>query len=226
MARRNRPNDPPLPRLVVGVAILAIGAIVFMNRAGGRDLSDYLEWWPLALIALGLAHLPYRKWVLAGWWLLVGTYFLLPLLGISRLNFWLVLGVWPLTISLAGATLIVHALRPGERSFTATAVMAGNVRKIGGQFKGGELTAVMGGCDIDFTAATIDGEALLDVLVFWGGIIVRVPRGWSVIDRVTPVLGGYEDKTTRPPDGAPRLVIRGSAIMGGIEVRHPKENGD
>src|SRR5213075_1970970 len=119
---------------------------------------------------------------------------------------------------------ILHAMRQGEHSFSATAVMAGNVRKVGGQFKGGEAVAVMGGCDLDFTAAAINGEAVLDVLAFWGGIGVHVPRGWKVIRRVTALLGGYEDKTTAAPEGAPRLIIRGSAIMGGIDVRHPKEN--
>jgi hypothetical protein len=222
----SRRNDPPLPRLVFGVAVVAVGAIVFMNRTHGRDLFDGLEWWPLALIALGLAQLPYRKWVAAAVWLIAGTYFLLPLLGVARMHFWRIIGLWPLLISVAGATLIMHALRRGERSFSATAVMAGNVRKVGGPFKGGELTAVMGGCDIDFAAATLDGEAVLDVLAFWGGIVVRVPRGWTVVDKVTPILGGYEDRTTRGADGAPRLIIRGSAIMAGIEVRHPKENGD
>ena len=64
------------------------------------------------------------------------------------------------------------------------------------------------------------------MLAFWGGIGVTVPRQWSVVNRVTPILGGYEDRTSSAPDGAPRLIIRGSAIMGGIEVRNPKENGD
>src|SRR5262245_37052132 len=102
--------------------------------------------------------------------------------------------------------------------------MAGNVRKVGAQFKGGEVVAVMGGCDVDLSAASIAGEAVLDVLAFWGGIGIRVPRGWEVVDRVTPILGGFDDRSDDAPAGAPRLVLRGAVIGGGIDVRHPKES--
>ena len=42
-----------------------------------------------------------------------------------------------------------------------------------------------------------------------------------MVGRVVPLLGGYEDKT-RPPKGAAAhtLVVRGFAIMGGIEVKN------
>jgi len=224
--RRNRRNDPPLPRLVFGVAIVAIGAIVYMHSVRGTDLTPLYDWWPVGLIAIGLAHLPYRRWGAAAVWMGGGAWFLMRTMEASRVYVTDILGLWPLMISFAGVMLIQHAVRPGERTFSASAVMAGNVRKVGARFEGGEVVAVMGGCDIDFTAATIDGEAVLDVLAFWGGIGVTVPRDWTVVNHVTPILGGFEDKTSRAADGAPRLIIRGSAIMGGIEVRNPKENGD
>jgi hypothetical protein len=222
--KRDLRRDPPLPRLVFGLIILAAGLIFWLDNIGRIDAHDYLEWWPLAPIALGLAHLPHRKWVGAAWWLLVGTYFLLPLLGLPRVGLGRILGLWPLLISAAGATLIVHSLRHHQYSFSAPAVMAGNVRKVGGTFKGGEAIAVMGGCDLDFASATVEGEAVLDVLAFWGGIGVRVPRGWNVEWRVTSLLGGYDDKASGASvPGAPRLIIRGTAIMGGIDLRNSKE---
>src|SRR5436853_7723887 len=116
---RDRRRDPPLPRLVVGVAIVAMGVLFWRDRMGQIDARDYLEWWPLAPIALGLAQLPYRRWIAAGWWLLVGTYFLLPVLGIPRFHLGMILGLWPLLISVGGATLIMQALRRGPRSFSA-----------------------------------------------------------------------------------------------------------
>ena len=220
-----RPHDPPLPRLVFGLSILAAGVIFWLDRIGRVDARDILEWWPLALIALGLAQLPYRKWVAAAWWLLVGTYFLLPMIGISRAPLRYILGLWPLLISYAGLMLMMQALRRTERSFGAVAVMAGNVQRVGSQrFKGGEAVAVMGGCEIDLRNAQIEGEAVIDVLAFWGGIEIKVPRGWKVIYDVTVLLGGLVGKTDPAPEGAPRLVIRGSAIMAGVEVRHPRES--
>ena len=54
----------------------------------------------------------------------------------------------------------------------------------------------------------------------WGGIEIRVPPDWTVISRVDPILGGYEDKTTPPKDDSKRFVVRGSVVMGGIEVKN------
>ena len=55
----------------------------------------------------------------------------------------------------------------------------------------------------------------------WGGIEIRVPDDWTVDLRGVPVLAGFVDKT-RPPAMATekRLVIRGMALMGGVEIKN------
>ena len=68
-------------------------------------------------------------------------------------------------------------------------------------FRGGDLTAVMGGCEIDLRQAAINGDATIDVFAMWGGIEIRVPGNWTVAFHVTPDLGGVEDKT-RPSLGS------------------------
>ncbi len=217
----------PWQRLVFGLAVLTAGILFWLDQMGTINAGYYFRWWPLALMAMGLAHLLERRWFGAAVWLLFGTYFLLPLLGIARVQFWRIIGLWPLLISVGGITLVLQALRRtgGDRSVHAVAVMAGNIRRIGSQeFAGGEAVAVMGGCEIDLTSASIAKEAVIDALAFWGGIEIRVPRDWKVIGRVAEILGGYEDKTAGAPENAPRLVVRGSAIMGGIEVRNPPES--
>ena len=52
-------------------------------------------------------------------------------------------------------------------------------------------------------------------------IEIRVPEDWTVVSRVVPLMGGVDDKT-RPPQSATahRLVLRGFAIMGGIEIKN------
>jgi len=88
-------------------------------------------------------------------------------------------------------------------------------------FRGADLLAIMGGCEIDLRQAAINGEAVIDVFAMWGGIEIRVPEDWTVVSRVVPLMGGVDDKT-RPPQAATahRLVLRGFAIMGGIEIKN------
>jgi hypothetical protein len=216
-------RDSPWQRLVFGLILLGAGVVFWLDQVGTINARDYFVWWPLALIAMGVANLLERRWFAAAIWWVTGIYSLLPLMGYSRFPLWRILGLWPLMISFAGLTLVAQALRRsgGTPAFRAIAVMAGNNRRIASQnFQRGEAVAVMGGCEIDLSPARIAEEAVIDVLAVWGGIEIRVPTGWKIIGRVAPILGGYEDKTAGAPDGAPRLVIRGSAIMGGIEVRN------
>jgi hypothetical protein len=103
----------------------------------------------------------------------------------------------------------------------AFAVMSGNERRgIASTFRGGDLAAFMGGVTLDLRQAKMAPEgAVLDTFAFWGGIEVKVPESWQVRGEVIPLMGGFEDKT-RPKAGAVdgTLVIRGFAIMGGVEV--------
>src|SRR5439155_13902828 len=110
-------------------------------------------------------------------------------------------------------------------SFRALAWMGGSGRTINSHdFVGGDAVVVMGGAEVNLADAKITSEAVIDVLAFWGGIDIRVPKDWIIESHVTPLLGGYSNRTTNPTSGdGPRLIIRGSAIMSGIEVRNPKE---
>jgi hypothetical protein len=106
---------------------------------------------------------------------------------------------------------------------SAMAILGGVERKNNCQdFRGGDVTAVMGGCHIDLRGASITPmhEPALDVFAMWGGIEIWVPPDWTVISKVNPILGGYEDQTTAPKDESKRFVVRGSVVMGGIEVRN------
>jgi hypothetical protein len=225
-----RKRDNPWARLVWGLAILTAGVIGWLDHTGALNARDYLEWWPLVLIALGLAHLPQRQWVTTLVFVAIGVLFLPPLPFLPHFRLAKILGLWPLLISVGGVNLIRQALSPAARSasannsFHTVAVMGGVGRGVSSSdFAGGDAVAVMGGCEINLSGAKITKEAIIDVLAFWGGIEIRVPRGWHIENQVVPILGGIVDKTDRDvPAGAPTLIIRGSAIMGGVEVKHPK----
>jgi hypothetical protein len=229
-SERRRRHDNPWARLVWGMAILAAGIIGWLDHTGQLHASDYLQWWPLIVIALGVSHLPQRQWITAVVLVAIGMLFLPPLPFFPHVRVALILGLWPLLISVGGVSLIRQALRPALKdaaktnSFHSVVVMGGVGRGVASRdFLGGDVVAVMGGCEINLAAATITKEAVIDVLAFWGGIDIRVPRGWHIENQVTPILGGVVDKTDDDaPAGAPKLIIRGSVIMGGMEVKHSK----
>jgi predicted membrane protein len=102
----------------------------------------------------------------------------------------------------------------------ATVFLGGFNRRYPSQnFRGGDLTAIMGGGKVDLRDAQMSGnEARIEVFALMGGIEILVPRGWSIEPRFTPILGGYEDKTSRENSGPQRLIIDGTAIMGTVTV--------
>jgi hypothetical protein len=100
------------------------------------------------------------------------------------------------------------------------AVLGGFERRLATpDFRGGEITAVMGGCALDLRESSIVKEAVINVFVIWGGINIKVPPDWTVVLNGTPIMGGFSEKTLSVPDRGKRLVITGYAIMGGVEVR-------
>ncbi len=82
--------------------------------------------------------------------------------------------------------------------------------------------AIMGGCDMDLRRAEIDGpEVVITAFAFWGGIKIVVPEGFDVDLVGLSVMGGRSLKLRDVPivPGSPRIVVRGFAVMGGIDVR-------
>jgi predicted membrane protein len=103
------------------------------------------------------------------------------------------------------------------------AILGGFSRKSNAKdFQGGELTAVMGGCELDLRNAILKGdEATIEIFALWGGVVIRVPEDWTVVVKVSPIMGGVED-TSLPPKNGPdkRLIITGFTIMGGAEIKN------
>jgi predicted membrane protein len=87
-------------------------------------------------------------------------------------------------------------------------------------FRSAEATCLMGGCHLDLRNATMgpDGTAQIEVFVIMGGINLNVPPNWTVISHVTALLGGIDDKTHTPANPTQQLILRGTVVMGGIEI--------
>ena len=97
-------------------------------------------------------------------------------------------------------------------------------------FRGGDITAIMGGGQLDLRLATIPPgeEAILDIVAVMGGVEILVPSNWEISTPIFPFMGGVEDKRFPPlqtdPNGVRseaggRLVLRGLVMMGGVHIK-------
>jgi hypothetical protein len=106
------------------------------------------------------------------------------------------------------------------RSF---AILSGSeLRPMSRPFRGADLSAVLGGINLDLTSARMEGDnARVDLFAFCGGIDIHVPPDWTVTSKVATLLGGFTDKR-RPTTTLPTktLILDGFAVMGGIEVKN------
>ncbi len=232
------------PQVVLGLIIVLIGVVFTLDNMDVLYARDYVRYWPAFLVLYGISKLLQPRSTpgtnaLGGTqgrfsgiiFIFIGSALLLDRMGVLEFRLW---DFWPLLFVAIGLSLIWRSYRrttgrsseviaPDDANTTigGMAFMSGFRRTSNSQnFQGGELTAIMGGCEIDLRQASMkDGEAVIDAFAFWGGIEIKVPLDWSVVLEGTPLLGGFDDKT-RPPQGgsAKRLVVKGFAIMGGVEI--------
>ena len=218
------------PRLILGLGVLAIGLLFTADSLGMADAGIVFDYWPVLLIAVGATRVGGRTTpdkVFAGFWIGAGIWLLawnLEYIDLNPVEFF-----WPFVLILFGLTMISGALRRrsapagGDSMVNIIAVMSGVERQHGSQdFEGGNVTAFMGGGRLDLRQARLaSDEVELQFFCMWGGYELRVPPDWEISMEVLPLLGAVEDKRTHQErrDGAPRLVLKGVVIMGGIEVK-------
>lgn len=221
--------------------LLFIGAgSIWALRVGGVELPSWLYSWGLLLIAIGLINGAKHQFRVGGWLIptLIGVVFFAdefyPLDNVQ--NF-----IWPLVLVAVGFVMFFkpkgrhqHRNRNRNRASSVevydeinedhvslTTIMAGAEKNVtSNDFKGGDITSILGGNEINFLNADINGTAVLDVTCIMGGSKLTLPANWLVKTEVTSIMGGIEDKRFVDTDSDPSkvLILKGTAIMGGIEI--------
>ena len=250
-------NDTRLtlnPQFIIGLGLVLFGTLLTLDRMELIDAARSFRFWPVVLIALGAwiviergqTGRSFPGYVL----LIVGSFLLLDALGVVRVRFWELF--WPVMIVLVGARMIMQtpSYRRRRHGFTANAtagsaqaasepdgtismfsVLGSDQRAINDKaFRGGDVTTIIGGTQLDLRQAAIEpgGQAVVNIFVLMGGHEVWVPSGWTVVVEVTPVLGGVEDKrlpqvfdaAARAAGTPPRLVLRGLVMLGGLTIKN------
>jgi predicted membrane protein len=219
-------------RAVFGIIVILLGALLLLDNMAVLDGRDVLRFWPILLIVLGAVKIFEPQQTSSRTWgvilVVAGLFFLMRTLDIYDFRF---RDFWPIVLIVAGAGMLWGTFtrrrlsmegETDENVLNGSAILGGLTRSVVSQdFRGGDLTAIMGGCEIDLRKAAISGEeAVLNVFAMWGGMEIRVPEHWTVVTKAVPILGGVSDET-RPKNepGMKRLVITGTVIMGGVEIK-------
>lgn len=217
-----------ITRSVTGLAIIAAGAALLFSNLGIYNFNALVnDWWPVAIIVTGLLILlnDVKSYVWALLIIVVGSILQLKQLDIVDINPWQLLT--PLLIIFIGISVLLNrsatkkSVTKSERD-DITAILSGsNKRNTSEDFRGSKITAIMGGVKIDLRKATIKKEATLELVNFWGGIEIIVPRNIVIRNQTSAIMGGVEDKTEQDiVKNAPVLYITGDVIMAGVEIKN------
>ena len=228
--------------MLTGIFLLLIG-VAALTRIYVDGFPDWVFSWEMLLIAFGLFIGISHNFRGGAWMILIliGGIFLsnriVPELSFAHL--------WPIAIIVLGLFII---LRPGRRrkrgtnpdensdpllteqisysgeDFVDNTSIFGGAKKIviSKNFKGGNLVNIFGGTELDLSQADFTGVAVIELETIFGGTKMLVPSNWSVKSEAVTIFGGIEDKRrmqniTESPEKT--LVIKGTVIFGGIEIK-------
>ncbi|GEP93934.1 LiaF transmembrane domain-containing protein [Chitinophaga cymbidii] len=236
MSKCNRHSDSG-NGLWGGVVLLCIG-LFFLLRRMDISLPDWLFSWEMVLIVIGFLMGIKNKFQGAGWFVVtaVGAVFLLD--DIMPFSWHLDRYMWPTLLIVLGVYLIGRSAsrRPrypeyvtpeggapaSEDVLQVTSIFSGNNKTVlSKNFKGGSVTSIFGGVELNFMQADIQGEVVLDMSIMFGAVELTVPANWDVKMDVNTIFGGIEDKRSIgiTPMPGKLLVLRGSCTFGGVEIK-------
>jgi hypothetical protein len=241
---KNKVRTSGVPNQVwLGLAVIAFGVLYLLDNLYIIDRRAVMHYWPVLVVIFGLVKVAdadsRHERMVFGLIAAAGVVLTLNRLGYGY--FFSARTLWPVLLILFGIGVIHKALRKrdtphgvplkdqedtGNKPDTdgvvdITAILGGFERRISTpDFRGGDISAIVGGCELDLRESSIVGDAELNVFAVMGGVTIKCPPDWTIILKGVPVLGAFEEKTARAPDTSKRLTIRGYAIMGGVEVRN------
>ena len=170
------------PRVVVGLLIVAFGLALTLDELGVMEAGELIHYWPFGILAVGIANVLDRErskrtfgWILTG----VGALLVTENFFHINIHVW---RFWPLAIVVFGLLIVYRSMRPrpegvegpgytiggGTSASNAPSNKAGSLEQVisdfvmwsgiqrrvaSPAFKRADLTAIMGGIELDLRQA-------------------------------------------------------------------------
>ena len=235
-------------RIFFGILVVVVGVLLLLMALDAipiEGIGELLLYIPSLFILWGLYLLAVQKFKRAAGPIVliaIASVVQLMLLDVLRWAY-----VWPIGIILIGVAIIAggagyHGKRKRRRErrkqrerqqarTTDTRTSAegdldisvtmseAHERNRSQDFKGGDITCVMGSVKLDLTEAEIaEPPARIHVDIVMGGLEILVPDHWIVQNDVARTMGEVEDRTesrrSAAMDDGATLIISGSVVMG------------
>lgn len=233
-------------RLVLGILLIVLGGLLMAGTFGIIDwnFSYYIFSWKTLLILIGIVLITNKQRKVAGTILIaLGVFFWIPYIFDVNVHlrqvFWpmVLIGIGVLIISRRGNVPFKHGWdkEKWKQNFGGhtdykddyindLSIFGGGHKSVQSEnFKGGNLTSVFGGSEINMKNAKISpGGCVLDVFTVFGGTTLIIPNDWKLQIDAVSILGGFNDKrrvASSEIDQNKVLVIKGVVMLGGIEVK-------
>jgi hypothetical protein len=230
------------PSVVVSILFIGLGTLFLLDNIGVLHIWNVWRFWPVVLIVAGVLRLIDRRgpaeWLYSSFMILCGGLWLCNSLNLFHVTFGM---LWPLALITLGVTTLAKALESpavrknggrerdlGLNYVREYVIFSGTKKRLETtSFEGGEIVCVFGGVDLNLRKCGIDNaerQVVINVAITFGGVEIKIPEGWRVLNRCVAVFGACEDKTLvpRPEVGvqAPTLVITGQALFGAVNIEN------
>jgi len=217
------------PRLIIGAALASVGLVLLLDNLGYIYAEDYLRYWPIALILVGIAKLREPQGRFFGYMLVIGGgWLMLDRLDLIRGDLW---DYWPILIIALGLWLVIQAilspsgksLAPATNEQVRRSAILNTVRLSSSskQFQSAELSSILATVVLDLREAEpLGGEAVVDCFAVMASIELIVGDRWRVELEGSPILGEFEEKRKPAPAAANLLRVKGTVIMASVEIKN------
>lgn len=229
-------KSQPMKKFVFGLLVIVAGVLLLLSNMDilPYAVKDAIFSWQMLLIAIGVLNLLSSESRTVGWILVgVGAFFLLPDVFYFEFNF--IKLFWPALLIFIGLMIIFTGnkyrywhkerdLKIEDGFIDETNIFGASERRLHNQvFKGGKITNIFGGSEIDLTQVELqEGRNVLEITCIFGGVELVVPSDWKITTKVSNILGGFGDKRhmiTATNDSNKELIITGTMIFGGGELK-------
>ncbi|KGG80679.1 hypothetical protein Y919_04710 [Caloranaerobacter azorensis H53214] len=216
---------------IFGILLVFIGIFLLLGEFGMIDITigEFIsKYWPSILIVIGVYKLLTDSISKTTGIILIIIGGIFQLRNSQYFNIFEYNLFWPIVIILIGVYVLfsskdgVWKVSSKDTLGVFTLFSSSNNKNISRNFKGGSITVVFGGADVDLREACISGEQeiKIDVLIVFGEVNICVPEEWNVIVKGTHIFADCNDRVTKNKFDAdkPTLIISSFVVFGEIKI--------